>query len=78
MMNTRAILLAYATRYGLTREGAEAIAAEPREAGLEVDIQPMREVKILDKYDALMLGAAMLQSRRAIRHPMLGYLWRPV
>ena len=36
-MNTKSILLAYATRYGSTQEVAETIAATLREAGLEVD-----------------------------------------
>jgi menaquinone-dependent protoporphyrinogen oxidase len=62
-MKTKSVLLAYATRYGSTREVAEAIAAELRKAGLEVDIQPMREVKTLDRYDAVVLGAAIYNTR---------------
>ena len=62
-MNTRPILLAYATRYGSTREVAETIAAELREAGLEVDIQQMRDVKTLDNYAAVVLGAAIYNAR---------------
>jgi len=63
MMNTRSILLAYATRYGSTQEVAETIAATLRQAGLEVDIQPMREVRTLDQYDAVVLGAAIYNAR---------------
>ena len=62
-MNTKSILLAYATRYGSTQEVAETIAAALREAGLEVDIQPMQEVKTLDHYDAVVLGAAIYNAR---------------
>ena len=62
-MNTRSILLAYATRYGSTQEVAETITAALREVGLEVDIQPMRDVKMLDNYDAVVLGAAIYNTR---------------
>ncbi len=57
------ILVAYATRYGSTQETAEAIAATLREAGLDVDIQPMQEVRTLDNYDAVVLGAAIYSTR---------------
>jgi menaquinone-dependent protoporphyrinogen oxidase len=63
MMNTRSILLAYATRYGSTQEVAESITATLRKAGLEVDIRPMEEVKGLDNYDAVVLGAAIYNAR---------------
>jgi menaquinone-dependent protoporphyrinogen oxidase len=53
------ILVAYATRYGSTQEVAESIAATLREGGLEVDLQPMRNVKTLDAYRAVVLGAAL-------------------
>lgn len=62
-MNTRSVLLAYATRYGSTQEVAETIAAALRQAGLEVDLQPMQEVKRLDPYDAVLLGAAIYNTR---------------
>ena len=58
-MNTKSILLAYATRFGSTQEVAEAIAAALRQAGFEVDLQPMCEVQSLDRYDAVVLGAAI-------------------
>ena len=58
-MNTKSILLAYATRYGSTQEVAEVITAGLRETGLKVDIQPMAEVGTLDNYDAIILGAAI-------------------
>jgi len=62
-MNTKSILLAYASRFGSTQEVAEAIAATLREAGLEVDLQPMQEVKSLDRYDAVVLGAAIYNGK---------------
>ena len=62
-MNTKSILLAYATRYGSTQEVAEAIAAVLRDAGLEADIQPMQEVKTLDSHDAVVLGAAIYNTK---------------
>ena len=51
------ILVAYATRYGSTREVAEAIADTLREGGLAVDIQPTRDVQTLEQYRAVVLGA---------------------
>jgi menaquinone-dependent protoporphyrinogen oxidase len=63
IMKKGPILLAYATRYGSTREAAETIASVLREAGLEVDMQPMKEVKTLDSYAAVVLGAAIYNSR---------------
>jgi len=37
-MNTKSILLAYATRYGSTQEVAEAITTILRQDGIKVDI----------------------------------------
>ncbi len=53
------ILVAYATKYGSTREIAEAIALRLRERGLEVDIQPMKKVHTIAQYQAVVLGAPM-------------------
>jgi len=58
-MNTKSILLAYATRYGSTQEVAETVTTILCEAGLEVDIQPMAEVGTLADYDAIIIGAAI-------------------
>jgi menaquinone-dependent protoporphyrinogen oxidase len=53
------VLVAYATRQGSTQEVAEAVAATLRERGLEVDFSPMREVRALDQYQAVVLGAPL-------------------
>ena len=62
-LTTNSILVAYATRYGSTQEVAEAVAATLRERGLEVDLQPVREVKTLDRYTAVVLGAPLYMFR---------------
>lgn len=62
-MNTKSVLLAYASRFGSTQEVAETIAATLRQAGLNVDIQPMQAVKRLDTYDAVVLGAAIYNAK---------------
>jgi menaquinone-dependent protoporphyrinogen oxidase len=56
---SKPILLAYATRYGSTQEVAEAIAATLSEHRLEVDIHPMRKVRTLEGYGAVVLGAPL-------------------
>lgn len=58
-MNTGSVLVTYATRYGSTQEVAENMADTLRQAGFEVDIQPMQSVKELDGYAAIVLGAAI-------------------
>ena len=58
-----AVLVGYATRYGSTQEVAEAVAATLRECGLAADIQPLREVRTLAGYSAVVLGAALYMYR---------------
>jgi len=62
-MNKKSILLTYATRFGSTQEVAEAITSVLREAGIEVEIQPMQEVRSLNGYDAVVMGAALYNTR---------------
>ncbi len=50
------VLVAYSTRTGSTREVAEAVAKDLRLARLQVDLAPMRAVKTLDQYSAIILG----------------------
>jgi menaquinone-dependent protoporphyrinogen oxidase len=57
------VLVAYATRHGSTQEVAEAVAAELRERGLAVNIQPMRKVRTLEGYGAAVLGTAIYMFR---------------
>jgi menaquinone-dependent protoporphyrinogen oxidase len=56
---SNSILVAYATRYGSTQQVAEAIATTLREAGLVVDLKPLREVRSLEAYRAVVLGAPL-------------------
>jgi menaquinone-dependent protoporphyrinogen oxidase len=58
-MNT-SVLVAYATRYGSTQEVAGAVANTLREHGLEVEVQPMRNVQSLEAYEAVVLGAPLI------------------
>jgi menaquinone-dependent protoporphyrinogen oxidase len=53
------VLVAYSTRYGSTEEVAEAVAAELRECGYTVDLRLLREVRRLDGYGAVVLGAPL-------------------
>jgi len=53
------ILVGYATRYDSMQEVAEAVAATLRERRLAVDIEPMRQVRTLDRNRAIVLGASL-------------------
>ena len=53
------ILVTYASSYGSTQEVAEVIATTLREQGVEVDLRPIREVRMLAGYNAVVLGAPL-------------------
>ena len=51
------VLVTYASMHGSTQEVAEDIAATLRSQGVEVDLRPIRAVRVLDGYRAVVLGA---------------------
>jgi menaquinone-dependent protoporphyrinogen oxidase len=53
------ILVGYATRTGSTKEVAEAVASRLREKGAAVDLKPLKEVKDLGGYRAVVIGAPL-------------------
>jgi menaquinone-dependent protoporphyrinogen oxidase len=53
------VLVAYASSYGSTKEIAEVISETLRSQGLAVDLQPIRKVRILEGYNAVVLGAPL-------------------
>jgi Flavodoxin len=56
---TTPILVAYATRYGSTKEVADTVAATLREQGLEAEVTAAREVRSLDGFGAVVLGTPL-------------------
>jgi menaquinone-dependent protoporphyrinogen oxidase len=57
------LLVTWATRYGSTEEVAHAIADDLLRQGLAVNAQPMRDVRSLDRYNAIVLGCALYMGR---------------
>jgi menaquinone-dependent protoporphyrinogen oxidase len=53
------VLVAYASKYGSTREVAEAIVAALQEQGVDAVAQPAGEVESLDGHSAVVLGTAL-------------------
>jgi menaquinone-dependent protoporphyrinogen oxidase len=68
---TGPILIAYASRYGTTREVAEAIAATLREHELNVEVLAAAAVDDLGPYGAVVLGRRHLHGPLAPRCPRL-------
>lgn len=60
---TTTVLVAYATKYGSTQEVAEVIATTLCEHGLVVEVRPAHEVRTLQGYDSVVLGAALYIGR---------------
>ena len=57
------VLVGYATRSGSTQEVAEAVAVTLRDSGAEVDLRPMRDVRTLNGYRMMVLGAPLYMFR---------------
>ena len=57
------VLVTFATRYGSTAQTAQAVAQALREEGLAVEIQPIRDVASLQRYCAVVVGAALYMGR---------------
>jgi len=53
------VLVAYASKMGSNAEIAEAIAGVLRDAGLEAEVLPARDLRDLTPYDAVVLGSAL-------------------
>lgn len=53
------VLVGYATRYGSTQEVAEAVAAALREGGHEVKVERLKDVRSLEGYSAVVVGAPL-------------------
>ena len=53
------VLVAYATKYGSTREAAETVASVLVERGIDAVAKPAGEIRSLDGYSAVVLGTAL-------------------
>jgi menaquinone-dependent protoporphyrinogen oxidase len=60
---TMALLVAYGSKHGSTREVAEAIAKKLRDAGREVEVRCAAEVGDLAPYDGVVLGGSLYFGR---------------
>ncbi len=67
--STHPVLVTYATKYGSTQEVAVFLANKLREAGLAVELQPVGQVRSVDRYGAVVLGAPLYVGRwpKAVR-----------
>ncbi len=78
------ILVAYATRYGSTQDVAEQIAATLRKCGLKVEVKPAKQVRSLEGYCAVVLGAPfyigswLKDAQRFLEQHQVALLERPV
>lgn len=55
----RNILVAYASKYGATKEIAEKIGAVLHRAGLQANVYPVNRIRDLQPYQAVILGSAV-------------------
>lgn len=60
---SKKVLVTYATKHGATAEIAEKIAELLQEAGLPTDVAPVKQVKELTPYSAVILGSAVYIGR---------------
>ena len=60
---SRKVLVAYASKMGGTAGIAEAIGAELRDAGHQVDVREVSGVGTISEYDAVVLGSAIYVRR---------------
>lgn len=67
-------LVAYATMYGSTREVAEAVASTLRGAGVDAEVKPAGEVRKLEGYGAVVLGAPLIMHK--LQKEARGFLTR--
>jgi menaquinone-dependent protoporphyrinogen oxidase len=56
-------LVGFATRYGSTQQVAEAIASTLREEGVDAELRPLREVRTVTDYKAVIIGAPLQMYR---------------
>jgi menaquinone-dependent protoporphyrinogen oxidase len=58
------ILVAYASKHGSTHEVAERVASELAGApSTAVDVRPAADIRVVDDYDAVVLGGALYMGR---------------
>jgi menaquinone-dependent protoporphyrinogen oxidase len=57
------VLVTYASKHGSTGEVADAVAGRLREHGLEVELLPVTSVEHVERFDAIVLGAALYMGR---------------
>lgn len=53
------VLVTYATKYGSTAQIAEKIGQTLHQAGLQVDVQPVKQIRDVEPYSAVILGSAV-------------------
>ncbi|GAB3430703.1 flavodoxin domain-containing protein [Flindersiella endophytica] len=58
-----AVLVTYGSRYGSTAGIADLIATALRNDGLDTDVQPARNVRRVEAYDAVVIGGALYAGR---------------
>ncbi len=60
---TTSVLVGFATRYGSTQEIAGEVASALIEAGLAVNLLPLKEIHSLEGYQAVVIGAPLQMYR---------------